>query len=143
MVDSTKEPLYVLRRICHWKWKLYLCFLWHICEFYTIRSMNIFCIGAFIYIYSVHEWFYHSAIIISVFLLVGLFLIYLCMHWYVCVFFKIYSLIPINIRNLVLYLSCDWVILPPCCCYIFLKLMCLCILWKCSQRYVCVLYTNP
>ena len=124
-----------------------------------VKTISMFFVTHLWILYNtLHEYILHWGIYIHIFcawvilsqcyhyicvLLVGLFLIYLCMHWYVCVFFKIYSLIPINIRNLVLYLSCDWVILPPCCCYIFLKLMCLCILWKCSQRYVCVLYTNP
>ena len=84
------------------------------CEFYTIRSLSFFCLGTYIYIYPVHEWFWHCKIIISVFVL-----LYMCMHWYVCVCFSVYSFVALFLDNFVMYLYSARVVLPlrhPCIC---------------------------
>ena len=52
MVDITRDPLQILRRLCRREWKIYLCSMWYVCEFYTTRYPMIFRLGKFvIYIY--------------------------------------------------------------------------------------------
>ena len=94
-----------------------------------------------LYIFPVREWFCHSTIIISVFVLIYLRLLYLCLHWYVCVFCKIYSLVSPHLGNFVLYISCECVIIIPRYCKFLFELICLCILYQCLQWYVYVSYT--
>ena len=77
-----------------------------------------FFLVGLLHIFPLHEWFFNCTIIIAVFILICLWIVYLCLHWNVCVFHTIYSLVVLHSDNLVLYLSCVWVILPLCCCYI-------------------------
>ena len=79
-----------------------------------------FVLGIFLYIFPVHERFWHCAIIVSVFVFICLCLLQMCLHWFVCVFFTVCSLVALHLGNFVLCLSCEQYILPPRCCFICL-----------------------
>ena len=86
--------------------------------FYTIHSLSLFCLGVLLYIFPVHEWLCHCAIIVSAFVLICLYIVYMSQYLYLWVLYTIYSLVLLHISNLVLSLSCARVVLSMHHCYI-------------------------
>ena len=110
--------------------------------FYTIHYLSLFCLGVLLYIFPVHEWLCHCAIIVSAFVLICLCIVYMSLYLYLWVLYTIYSLVLLHIRNLVLSLSCARVVLSMHHCYILVFTdIFVHIIYICLKKYVWVLYT--
>ena len=136
-----RETLYIVRRLFHWKSWTYLCYLWHICAFYTIWSLGIFFLVN-VYIYFLCMINYETASSL-----------YLCLYWYICTYY-IFLLIDMFVYFVqsthwlhlilgilfyiypVIRLFYQWIFVT----FLF-EFICLCILYQCLQQYVCILYT--
>ena len=84
----------------------YMCLCWYGYVFYTIYSLIVLSPDDFFYIYPVHRLLYHCIIVISLFLLICLCILHLCLQKYVCVLNMIYSLIVLHLGNFFIYISC-------------------------------------
>ena len=116
--------------------------IWYICAFYAIHSLSLFCLGENI-IYFPCAWViltlcHHNIYVWILFL----FIVYMCLYWWVCVFYTIYSLVLLYLGGLVIYiypvhgLSYHWIIVTSSFLFIFM-----CKLYLCLQLYDFVIYT--
>ena len=101
-VDSSTAP------------KVYLNFYSYVCSSYSGVCIDIFVhviqstgwlyfiLGIFFYISPVHGLLHHYTILTSDFVLIFLWILYLCLLWYVCVPHNIYSLVVVQFGSLVM-----------------------------------------
>ena len=74
--------------------------------------MAILHIGIFFYIFSVHGSFHHCIIVMYVFVLICLWMLYLCLLRYVFLLHIICSLVAPHIGNRVTHISCILFVIP-------------------------------
>ena len=81
--------------------------LTHSCIFIQYTHSVYFILGIWLYIFyisTVHGLLHHCIIIIYVFVLVHLWILYLCLQKYVCVLYTIYSFFVIYLGKIVVYI---------------------------------------
>ena len=74
-------------------------FHWYVCIFLQYTHWLHFILGVLCYNSPMRSLFYHYVIIISVFILICLWMLYLCLMWYVDVIYKIYSLVGLHLSR--------------------------------------------
>ena len=121
--------------------KLYLCLFWCVCSICTIQYLN-FSWGVYIYIYPVNRWLWHYRFIISAYVLIFMWILYLCLHWHVFHLIQSTCWLYLLLR-IVFYISPVHGLFYHCVVvkYEFLLIR-LCISYQFLLQYVCLPYTN-
>ena len=103
---------------------IFLCCFYFVCEYDICVPIEIFIcfilynswlylvLRSLFYISSVNGLFYHWDVIIFAFVLLCLYILHICLQWYVCVLYSIYSLVVPNLGKIVIYIYYIWFISP-------------------------------
>ena len=103
---------------------LYLRLYWYFCASYNgdwidnfvnvIQSNHslYFILGSLSYISTVYELFFHCVVDTSAFVLLCLWMLYICLMWYVGVLHTIFSLVVRYIGKIVIHIYCLWFVIP-------------------------------
>ena len=114
-------------------------------HFYTLShyvkyNTWVFFLGSLLYIFPVYEWFCHYTFILSSYVLIFMWIIYLFLHWNVFYFVQYTHWLYFILIILFCISSVHWLFYQ----YIDVKtslvLFCLCILYQFLLQYVCVFY---
>ena len=118
--------------------ELYLClyfYVWYVCASYNGFHIDMFvclitvflllCLfmlynlifgstspWCFFYISLVHSLFHHCVIVKYVMVLIFLCMLYIWSLQYVFLIHTIFSLVALHLGNLVMYISCIWIVMP-------------------------------
>ena len=125
MFDVIRLPVFVLGSLlwifsvqewlCHCAWSIsvllwirlciiQLCMNWHVYICYTMQSLFVLHFKSFFNISPVHGLFYHCVVVIPAFVLIYLWILYLCLLRYVCVLYTIYYLFWIHLERIAVYI---------------------------------------
>ena len=105
------NSLQILRVWCHWERLLYLICIDKFIKFTQYTTRVCFVWGSLFYLSPVHEILCHWFIVISVFLFILLYILYMCFNWYVCVFCIICSCSLFVMGSFKKNIFCTWFIL--------------------------------
>ena len=104
--------------------QLYLSLYWYVCSLYNVVCVDMFVyviqyncwlyfiLGFFSCISPMYRWFFHCTVIKFTFLLLRLWLLYLCLLRYFVVLHMIFSLVVIHIDRTLIHIYFIWFVMP-------------------------------